>query len=194
MMAKLNDFVPAEHPLRAIETIVNQALAGLNDRFNEIYADGGRASVAPEKLMRALLLQVFYSIRSERQVCEQLRYNLLFRRFVGLAMDDAVSDHSTFSKNRDRLLEHEVIEAFFTQVMQLADAKGLLSELARRFRLETGWVCEVLRMTRLAPDIIRAILDGRQPWHLILHAVRGRQAEVPLDWQEQRKLFGFIES
>jgi hypothetical protein len=68
------------------------------------------------------------------------------------------------------------------------------TELARRFRLETGWVCEVLRMTMLAPDIIRAILDGRQPRHLNLHAVRGRQAEVPLDWDAQRRLFGFAES
>jgi len=78
--------------------------------------------------MRALLLQVFYSVRSERQICEQLRYNLLFRWFVGLAIDDAVWDHSVFSKNRDRLLENAVVEAFFTEVMRLADAKGLLSK------------------------------------------------------------------
>ena len=128
MMAKLNDFVPADHPLRPIAAIVNRALQELNGLFNEIYADGGRAGVAPEKLMRALLLQVFYSIRSERQVCEQLRYNLLYRWFVGLAMDDKVWDHSTFTKNRDRLLENEVIEAFFTEVMRQADAEGLLSK------------------------------------------------------------------
>ncbi len=127
-MSKLEDFVPADHPLRPIRVLVNEALARLNDLFNEIYADGGRPSIPPEKLMRALLLQVFYSVRSERQVCEQLRYNLLFRWFVGLAIDDAVWDHSVFSKNRDRLLEHSVIEAFFTQIMQLADAKGLLSK------------------------------------------------------------------
>lgn len=128
MMAKLNDFVPSAHPLRPIAEIVNQALKGLNELFNEIYADGGRASIAPEKLMRALLLQVFYSIRSERQVCEQLRYNLLFRWFVGLAMDDKIWDHSTFTKNRDRLLENEVIEVFFAEVTRQADAKGLLSK------------------------------------------------------------------
>jgi transposase len=127
-VAKLEDFVPEDHPLRAIRELVNKALEGLNGLFNEIYADHGRPSIPPEKLMRALLLQVFYSVRSERQICEQLRYNLLFRWFVGLAIDDAVWDHSVFSKNRDRLLEHAVVEAFFTQVMSLADAKGLLSK------------------------------------------------------------------
>ena len=127
-MSKLEDFVPADHPLRPIRDLVNEALEQLNGLFNEIYADTGRAGIAPEKLMRALLLQVFYSIRSERQVCEQLRYNLLFRWFVGLAIDDAVWDHSVFSKNRDRLLEHAVVEAFFAEVMRLADSKGLLSK------------------------------------------------------------------
>jgi transposase len=127
-MAKLEDFVPSDHPLRSIQVLVNEALERLNGLFNEIYADTGRASIAPEKLMRALLLQVFYSVRSERQICEQLRYNLLFRWFVGLAIDDAVWDHSVFSKNRDRLLENAVVEAFFTEVMRLADAKGLLSK------------------------------------------------------------------
>lgn len=127
-VAKLEDFVPSDHPLRAIRLLVNEALVRLNGLFNEIYADHGRPSIPPEKLMRALLLQVFYSVRSERQICEQLRYNLLFRWFVGLAMDDAVWDHSVFSKNRDRLLEHAVVEAFFAEVMRLADAKGLLSK------------------------------------------------------------------
>jgi transposase len=127
-VAKLEDFVPSDHPLRAIRLLVNEALSQLNHLFNEIYAAHGRPSIPPEKLMRALLLQVFYSVRSERQICEQLRYNLLFRWFVGLAMDDAVWDHSVFSKNRDRLLEHAVVEAFFREVMRLADEKGLLSK------------------------------------------------------------------
>jgi len=95
-VAKLEDFVPADHPLRPIRKLVNEALDRLNGLFNEMYADGGRASIAPEKLMRALLLQIFYSVRSERQICEQLRYNLLFRWFVGLAIDDPVWDHSVF--------------------------------------------------------------------------------------------------
>ncbi|MFY7751912.1 MAG: IS5 family transposase [Exiguobacterium acetylicum] len=127
-VARLEDFVPAEHPLRPIRLLVNEALTRLNGLFNLIYADTGRASIAPEKLMRGLLLQVFYSIRSERMLMEQMRYNLLFRWFVGLAIDDAVWDHSVFSKNRDRLLEHEVVEAFFAEVMTLADKAGLLSK------------------------------------------------------------------
>jgi transposase len=127
-MAKLEDFVPADHPLRPIRSLVNTALGGLNDLFNQMYPGTGRASIAPEKLMRALLLQVFYSIRSERQLMEQIRYNLLFRWFVGLAIDDPVWDHSVFSKNRDRLIEHEAVDKFFTEVMALADQKGLLSK------------------------------------------------------------------
>ena len=127
-VAKLDDFIPLDHPLRAVRVLVNAALAEMNTRFNEVYAPSGRDSIAPEKLIRALLLQVFYSIRSERQLCEQLRYNLLFRWFVGVALDDAVWDHSTFSKNRDRLLEHQVVEGFFAEVLRLADSRGLLSK------------------------------------------------------------------
>ena len=127
-VAKLDDFVPADHPLRQIRVLVSDALTAMNARFNAIYADSGRDSIAPEKLIRALLLQVFYSVRSERQLCEQLRYNLLFRWFVGLALDDAIWDHSVFSKNRDRLLAHRVVEGLFAEVMRLADARGLLSK------------------------------------------------------------------
>jgi transposase len=127
-LAKLDDFVPADHPLRAIRGLVNEALTGLNSRFNAIYADSGRASIAPEKLMRAMLVQVLFSVRSERQLMEQVRYNLLLRWFVGLAIDDPVWDHSVFSKNRDRLLEHQVVEGFFTEVMRLADKRKLLSK------------------------------------------------------------------
>src|SRR3954452_19983525 len=108
-VAKLEDFVPADHPLRPLRELVNEALKRLNGLFNLIYADTGRASIAPEKLMRALLLQAFYSVRAERMLMEQMRYNLLFRGFVGLAIEDAVWDHSMFSKNRDRLLEHQVV-------------------------------------------------------------------------------------
>jgi transposase len=127
-VAKLEDFIPADHPLRPMRELVNEALKRLNGLFNLIYADTGRASIAPEKLMRALLLQVFYSVRSERMLMEQMRYNLLFRWFVGLARDEVVWDQSVFSKNRDRLLENEVVEAFFTEVMTLADKQGLLSK------------------------------------------------------------------
>jgi len=127
-LAKLDDFVPSDHPLRAIRELVNEALKGLNELFNAIYADSGRASIAPEKLLRAMLVQVLFSVRSERQLMEQVRYNLLFRWFIGLAIDDPVWDHSVFSKNRDRLLEHAVVERFFTEVMQLADKRKLLSK------------------------------------------------------------------
>ena len=128
MVAKLEDFVPGDHPLRGIRELVNETLRRLNGLFDTIYADSGRDSIAPEKLVRASLLQVFYSVRSERQLMEQIRYNLLFRWFVGLAMEDTVWDHSVFSKNRDRLLEHEVIESFFAEVLVLADRRKLLSK------------------------------------------------------------------
>lgn len=127
-MAKLEDFVPADHPLRPIRLIVNEALGRLNGLFNLIYADAGRASIAAEKLLRAMLIQVFFSVRSERQLMEQVRYNLLYRWFIGLAIDDEVWDHSSFSKNRERLLQHAVVESFFTEVMTLADKRGLLSK------------------------------------------------------------------
>jgi transposase len=126
-MAKLDDFVPADHSLRVVRTLVDEALGRLSGLFNTMYADTGRASIAPEKLLRAMLIQVFFSVRSERQLMEQVRYNLLYRWFIGLAIDDAVWDHSTFSKNRDRLLEHEIVESFFAEVMQLAARRDLLS-------------------------------------------------------------------
>jgi transposase len=120
--------IPKQHPLRPIRQMVDAALSELSDQFEANYAQTGRPSIAPEKLVRALLLQVFYSIRSERLLCEQLDYNLLFRWFVGLSMDDAVWDHSTFSKNRDRLMQAEIAEAFFEQVLDQARAKGLTSD------------------------------------------------------------------
>lgn len=120
--------IPKRHPLRPIRQMVDAALSELSDEFEASYAQVGRPSIPPEKLVRALLLQVFYSIRSERLLCEQLDYNLLFRWFVGLSMDDAVWDHSTFSKNRDRLMQAEIAEAFFEQVLDQARAKGLTSD------------------------------------------------------------------
>jgi transposase len=126
-VAKLDDFVPRNHPLRTIQELTNEALEKLDWLFATIYADGGRSSIPPEKLMRALLLQVLYSVRSERMLVEQLTYNLLFRWFVGIAIDDAVWDHSVFSKNRDRLLESDVVGEFFREVVALAERRGLLS-------------------------------------------------------------------
>jgi transposase len=122
------DRVPADHPLRPIRKMVDRALKDLNPLFDKMYSRVGRPSIPPEKLLRALLLQVFYSIRSERLLMEQLDYNLLFRWFVGLSMDDPVWDHSVFSKNRDRLLESDVSAAFFDSVCGQARQEGLLSD------------------------------------------------------------------
>lgn len=124
----LEDRIPEKHPLRLILRIVNDALITLNAEFALLYADRGRSSIAPERLLRASLLQAFYSIRSERQLMEQLDYNLLYRWFVGLGIDDAVWDHSTFSKNRDRLLQADVAAKFLQAVLQHPKVKPLLSD------------------------------------------------------------------
>src|SRR5260370_23417917 len=115
--------VPASHPLRPIRLLVDRVLLRLNARFERMYATTGRPSIAPEKLLRALLLQILYSVRSERMLMEQLAYNLLFRWFVGMNMDEEVWVPTVFSQNRDRLLEGDVAEAFFDEV--LAEAKDL---------------------------------------------------------------------
>ena len=124
----LETFVPKEHPLRSIKLLIDISLKNLTGLFEQIYSDRGRESIPPERLIRAQLLQVLYSIRSERQLVEQLQYNLLFRWFVGLTIDDTVWDHSTFSVNRDRLIEHNVIGNLFEEVIHLARQKELLSE------------------------------------------------------------------
>jgi transposase len=116
----LEDRVPADHPLRPIRKTVDIVLKAMSREFDRLYAEGGRASIAPERLLRALLLQVFYSIRSERLLMEQLEYNLLFRWFVGLETDELVWNHSTFSKNRDRLLNQDVARSFFARVREQA--------------------------------------------------------------------------
>src|SRR5499426_3136436 len=117
--------IPADHPLRPIRAMTDEVLGQLSPRFARLYPKTGRPSVAPEKLLRALLLQVLYSVRSERLLMEQLDYNLLFRWFVGLSMDDPVWDATVFSKNRDRLLEGEIARAFFERVLVHARAQGL---------------------------------------------------------------------
>ena len=127
---KLEDFVPANNPLRPIRLMVNAALKRLDGLFEQMYEPdwkGGRPSIAPEKLVRAMLLQVFYSIRSERLLMDQVQYNLLYRWFIGLSMDDAVWVPTVFSKNRDRLIEHDVVVALFNEIVTMADAEGWLS-------------------------------------------------------------------
>jgi transposase len=122
------DFVPVAHPLRAIREILNRALRDMDVLFESIYEDRGRYSVPPERLLRGLVLQALYGIRSERLLCEQLGYNLLYRWFVGLSLDEPAWDHSTYTKNRDRLIEHEVVRGLFGQVMQQAKQAHLLSD------------------------------------------------------------------
>jgi transposase len=112
--------VPADHPLRPIREMVDTVLQEMSRRFASLYAKVGRPSIPPERLLRALLLQIFYSVRSERLLMEQLNYNLLFRWFVGMEMDEEVWNHAVFSKNRDRLLNEEIAEAFFQRVLQIA--------------------------------------------------------------------------
>lgn len=124
----LEERVPRDHPLRAIRRITDRALERLSPRFGTLYVKFGRPSIAPEKLLRALLLQALYTIRSERQLMEQLDYNLLFRWFVGLGMDDAVWSPTTFTKNRDRLLDGDIASAFFEAILIHADSARLLSD------------------------------------------------------------------
>lgn len=125
---RLEDRVPEDHPLRAIRVMVDEALSRMDGLFDRMYSDMGRPSIAPEKLLRAQTLQILYTVRSERQLMEQIDFNLLFRWFVGLEMDDAVWDATVFCHNRDRLLTHEVAEQFFDQIKAQADAGNLLSK------------------------------------------------------------------
>jgi len=124
----LESRVPDSHPLRRLRVMVDAVLAGMDKDFEAMYAQVGRPSIAPERLLRAMMIQVLYSVRSERLLMEQLEYNLLFRWFVGLGIDDLVWDHSTFSKNRDRLLEQEISRRFLQEVLQQARQARLLSD------------------------------------------------------------------
>src|SRR6201981_923351 len=120
--------VPKDHPLRSIRVMADAALKDLDEHFNAMYAALGRPSIAPERLLRALLLQVLYTVRSGRLLMGELDYNFLFRWFVGLSIDEPVWDVTVFTKNRDRLLKGEVAEAFFTAVLAQARQRGLLSD------------------------------------------------------------------
>jgi transposase len=119
--------IPVDHPLRAIRELVDAALSELWRCFDTLYAREGRPSIPPERLLRALLLQAFYTVRSERQLMEQLDYNLLFRWFVGLSADDPVWDATVFCKNRDRLLDGDIAAQFMTVVLNLPQVRKLLS-------------------------------------------------------------------
>lgn len=130
-LKKLEDFVPPGHPLRPVRAMVNEALAKMEDLLAGMYAEasrGGRPSIAPQKLLRAMLLQVLYSVRSERMLMEQVQYNLLFRWFIGLSMDDAVWVPTVFTKNRERLIKHDAVVAFFNEVLAQAEQRQWLSQ------------------------------------------------------------------
>jgi transposase len=120
--------IPTNHPLRPIRAMIAEALVHLDRKLERLYSKTGRPSIAPERLIRALLLQVLYTIRSERLLVEQLEYNLLFRWFVGLSVDEPVWDHSSFSKNRDRLLEADIARELFEAIIRQAQVSGLLSD------------------------------------------------------------------
>ncbi len=124
----LEDRVPREHPLRRLRVLVNGILASMNTLLEERYSHTGRPSIPPEQLLRALLLQILFTVRSERQLMEQLDYNLLYRWFVGLGMDDAVWDRTVFSINRDRLLGTDLAREFFNRVLYLAEWQGFVSD------------------------------------------------------------------
>jgi transposase len=124
----LESWIEAEHPLRAISELVEPILAALSPDFDRIYASTGRPSIPPEQLLKSLLLQVLYSLRSEGQLLEHLRFNLLYRWFVGLAPDDRIWDETVFSKNRDRLLNGEIAAKFFQKVLEVAKLEDLVSE------------------------------------------------------------------
>ena len=124
----LDQYVPVDHPLRPVRDVFNRCLARMDTHFDGLYSPFGRESIAPEKLLRALMLQVLFGIRSERQLVEQLRYNMLYRWFVGLPLHEQPWNHSTFTKNRERLLEGGTPEVLFQQVLDCARAENLLSD------------------------------------------------------------------
>lgn len=123
----LEERIPQDHPLRSIKHMVDAVLERLNPEFEKMYSKEGRPSIPPEQLLRALLIQILFSVRSERHLAEQLEYNLMYRWFVGLGLDEKVWDHSSFSTNRDRLLEQDISRRFFEEVLNLARKDQLLS-------------------------------------------------------------------
>lgn len=127
MTGSLSERVSADHPLRRIKTLTDEALRGLHDRFEAMYSRDGRPSIPPERLLKAQLLIALFSVRSDRLFCEQLEYNLLFRWFLDMEMDEAAFDASSFSKNRGRLIDHEIGQAFLASVVELAGLKKLVS-------------------------------------------------------------------
>lgn len=123
--ASLERRVPEDHPLRAIKAQVDTALEAMSADFQAMYSHTGRPSIAPERLLKATLLMALYSVRSDRLFCETLDYNLLFRWFLDMDLESSAFDHSTFSKNRERLIEHDIAKGFFAQVVRQARGRSL---------------------------------------------------------------------
>ncbi len=154
--------IPTKHPLRAMRRLTNATLADLDGAFSALYEACGRPSIAPERLLRATLLQLLYSIRSERQLVERIEFDLLFRWFVGLSIDEKVFDASTFSKNRDRLLTHEVAQEFLSSLLSLPEVKSLMS--AAHFSVDGTLLKAWASMKRLSAEgrLGRAAIAGSQ--------------------------------
>src|SRR5260370_16142090 len=151
--------VPLDHPLRPIEKIVAEAVGALTGEFEKLYAKFGRPSIPPEKLLRALLLQAFYSVRSERQLMEQLGYNLLFRWFVGLSLDAAVWDVTVFTKNRERPIAGDIATKFMAAALNHGSVKALLS--GDQFSVD-GTLIEAVAITQ---SILPKYVRGQPPAH-----------------------------
>jgi transposase len=175
LMTTLEDVVPDDHPLRGIRALVDVALEEMSPTLERLYASAGRPSVAPEYLLRAQLVQMLYAIPSERRLCEELRYNLLLRWFVGLPLDEPVWHPTTFTKNRDRLLSAEVAEAFFEAICAQAEARKLLSR--EHFSLDGTLIEAAASLKSLRP--IEDDDDEAPP------RPGGRNPEV--DWRGQKR-------
>jgi len=176
VMTTLEDVVPDDHPLRGIRTLVDVALEEMSPTLERLYAAAGRPSVAPEYLLRAQLVQILYAVPSERRLCEQLRYNLLLRWFVGLPLDEPVWHPTTFTKNRDRLLTAAVAEAFFRAIRAQAEAHKLLSR--EHFSLD-GTLIEAAAALKSLRPIVES--EGEEP----PAPGGGRNPEV--DWRGQKR-------
>lgn len=167
------DLIPVEHPIRRIREMVDVVLADLDGEFQAMYADGGRPSVPPEQLLKATVLMALYSIRSERQFCERLNYDLLFKWFLGLAIDDRAFDPSTFTKNRDRLLDHDIADRFFAAAVDQARLRRYLS--SDHFSVD-GTVLEAWASHKSFKPKDRAVDEPASP---------GRNREV--DFHQQKR-------
>jgi transposase len=177
VMTTLEDVVPDDHPLRGIRTLVDAALQEMQPQLDALYASRGRPSVAPEYLLRAQLVQLLYAIPSERRLVEQLRYNLLLRWFVGLPLDEPVWHATTFSKNRDRLLNAEIATAFFAAIRAQAEAHRLLSR--EHFSVDGTLVEAAASLKSLRP--LSEDRDGEPP------APQGGGRNATVDWHGERR-------